>query len=428
MRGTKSRAVAVIFVAATLSLIASAQDNSIPGHWVSAWGAAPAAPIQLPGFPPAPTYENQTLRMIVRPTIGGQRLRIRFSNEFGASALKVGAAHVALLEQRSKIVPATDRVLTFGGQKTVVIPPGAPALSDPVDLHAPAFAEVAVSIFLPEKAIAATTHFLGQHETYILGPGDLTGQTEIPNATVSRSWFWLSGLDFWAGKDTAAVVTLGDSITDGFGATAGKYDDWPDQLAKRLARAKPSGNWAVVNEGIGGNRILHDGMGVNALARFDRDVLSQPGVTGLILLEGINDIGWPHMKPRPLPDGTVPKDSPYAGEMVGAQEIIGGLQQMIDRAHEHGIKVFGATLPPYQGAQYYTEEGEAKRETVNQWIRTSGAFDGVIDFDAAVRDPAHPTRFRQDRQSGDYLHPNDAGYEAMADAIDISLLRKSRQQ
>lgn len=421
MRGIEARVIAVIFAAASLSLIASAQDTFVPGHWVSAWGASPHGELKLFGTPPAPTYENQTLRMIVRPTIGGTRLRIRFSNEFGASALKIGAAHVALLEQGSKIVPDTDRVLTFGGQKTVAVPPGAPALSDPVDLNVPAFAEVAVSIFLPEKTIAATAHLLGQHETYTGGPGDLTGQVETPNATVSNSWFWLSSVELWAAKDTAAIVALGDSITDGFRAKIGEYHDWPNQLAKRLA-----GKEAVVNEGIGGNRILHDGMGVSALARFDRDVLSQPGVTDLILLEGGNDVLWPHMT---TPKGVDPSFPDFSAEDVTSSELIVGMRQMIDRAHEHGMRIFGATISPFEGTTlpFATEKAEATRQAVNQWIRTGGAFDGVIDFDAAVRDPAHPTRFRQDYQSGDWAHPSDAGYKAMADAIDLSLLRGSRQ-
>lgn len=413
----KSRVIAVIFVAASLSLMACAQDKPAPGHWVSAWGTSPHG--NLIFAPPAPTYENQTVRMIVRPTIGGKRLRIRFSNEFGVSALKLGAAHVALLEQGSKIVPDTDRVLTFDGQKTVAIPPGAPILSDPVDLNVPAFTEIAVSIFVPEKTPPATSHSFVLHETYIGGSGDLTGQTEIPNATVSNSWFWLSGVELWASKDTTAIVALGDSITDGHGATIGKYEDWPNQLAKRLAGAK-----AVVNEGIGGNRILHDGMGVSSLARFDRDVLSQPGVTDLILLQGGNDVLLPHI------DQSKMNFPGLLAEDVASSDLIAGMRQIIARAHEHGIRVFGATITPFEGTTlpFDTGKGEVTRQAVNQWIRTDGAFDGVIDFDAVVRDPAHPTRFRQDYQSGDWAHPSDAGYKAMADAIDLSLFHNSRQQ
>lgn len=220
-------------------------------------------------------------------------------------------------------------------------------------------------------------------------------------------------------------MTLGDSITDGVGAKQGEYSDWPDLLADRLAKAPGGSSLSVVNEGIGGNRILHDGAGISALARFDRDVLAQPGVANLIVLESINDIGWPHMKPR-LPNGTVLKDLPFTHEVVSAEDLIMGLRQIIDRAHEHGIRVFGATLTPYEGADYFSEDGEAERQATNQWIRTGGAFDGVIDFDAAVRDPNHPAQFREGYHSGDHLHPSATGYKAMADAIDLSMLRSSR--
>ena len=217
-----------------------------------------------------------------------------------------------------------------------------------------------------------------------------------------------------------AVVTFGDSITDGFGAKS-QYGDWPNQLAARLAESKSATALAVDNEGIGGNRILHDGAGVAALTRFDRDVLSQPGVRDLILLEGINDIGWPDIKPRKAPDGSL-RENPFAAERVSSDDLIQGMKQIIDRAHEHGIRVFGATMTPYEGANVFTPEGEATRQAVNQWIRSGGAFDGVFDFDAAVRDPARQSKFRDDFQTGDYLHPNAAGYKAMAAVIDLKLL------
>jgi len=296
-------------------------------------------------------------------------------------------------------------------------------LSDPIDLRVPPFAEVAISIYLPGKTPALSTHFWAQHETYISGPGNFTAQADIPDATVRTSWYWLSDVEVWASGQTAATVALGDSITDGVGAKQGEYSDWPDILASRLAADHTGSGLAVLNEGIGGNRILRDGAGVNTLARLDRDVLAQPGVVNVIVLEGINDIGWPHMKPRPLPDGTIPKAGPFSNEVVSAQDLIAGLQQVIDRAHQHGIRVFGATLTPYEGADYYSLDGEATRQAVNQWIRTGGAFDGVFDFDDAVRDPSHPTRFREDYQSGDHLHPSAAGYKAMAAAVDISVLR-----
>jgi lysophospholipase L1-like esterase len=363
--------------------------------------------------------------MVVRPTIGGDRVRIRLSNAFGTTALKIGAAHIAVSSKGSAIVADSDHALTFGGRASVSIPPGAPILSDPVDMKVAPLSELAVSVYLPEKTPSSSVHFWAQHDTYISEAGDFTAKADIPNPTTKTSWYWLADVEVWASDQTAAIVTLGDSITDGVGAKQGEYSDWPDLLAGRLAKSAGGPNFSIVNEGIGGNRILHDGAGVNALARFDRDVLAQPGVADLIVLESINDIGWPHMKPR-LPNGTVLKDLPFTHEVVSAEDLIMGLRQIIDRAHQHGIRVFGATLTPYEGADYYSEDGEAERQAVNQWIRTSGAFDGVIDFDAAVRDPNHPAQFREGYHSGDHLHPSAMGYRAMADAVDLSVLRGSR--
>ena len=295
-------------------------------------------------------------------------------------------------------------------------------LSDPVDLKFPAFAEVAVSIWV-SSAAAPTTHLWGQKQTYISEPGDFTEKVEIPNATTTTSWYWIADLEVLASGQTSATVTLGDSITDGVGAKQGEYADWPDLLASRLAAQKGLPAMAVVNAGIGGNRILHDGAGVSALTRFDRDVLAQPGVTNLIVLEGINDIGWPHIKINLPQDENAPKLPNFAAEKVTAEEIIVGLRQIIERAHQHGIRVFGATLTPFEGADYFSEEGEATRQAVNEWIRKGGVFDGVFDFDAAVRDPAHPGRFREGYHSGDNLHPSAVGFKAMAATVDLSALR-----
>lgn len=383
------------------------------------------APLPFPGLPPSPVFENQTIRMIVRPTIGGERVRIRLSNAFGTTALKIGAAHIALAAQESKIIPGTDHGLTFGGSSSASIPPGAPVLSDAVELRVSRFTEIAVSIFLPEKTTSSTIHFWGQQKTYISESGDFSARGDIPNPTTKLTWYWLADVEVWAPDQTGATVALGDSITDGVGAPRGDYTDWPDLIANRLAGEQGSPEFAVVNEGIGGNRILYDGAGVSALARFDGDVLAQAGVVSLIVLEGINDIGWPHMKPPP-PNGAAMREAPFAKELVSTQELIMGLQQIIERAHEHGIRVFGATLTPYEGADYYREDGEATRQAVNQWIRTGGAFDGVFDFDAAVRDPSHPSQFREGYHSGDHLHPSAPGYKAMADAVDLSLLRRAR--
>ena len=414
----------VILAGCLVALVqAQVRSSDFPdaGHWVSAWSTAVHAPLQFPGLPPSPVFENQTVRMIVRPTIGGQRIRIKFSNDFGTTTLKIGAAHVALVSKASAIDIGSDHPITFGGRASVTVPPGAPILSDPVDLKVVAFSELAISVYLPEKTPSSSVHFWGQHDTYVSKTGDFTSKPDIPNATTKSSWYWLADVEVWASENTAATVTLGDSITDGVGAKQGDYQDWPDLLADRLAKVTSGQALSIANEAIGGNRILHDGAGVSALARFDRDVLAQPGVVNLIVLEGINDIGWPHMKPR-LPNGDAIKDLPFTHELVTAEDLIVGLQQIIERAHQHGIRVFGATLTPYEGADYYSDDGEATRQAVNRWIRTSGAFDGVFDFDAAVRDPNHPAQFREGYHSGDHLHPSATGYKGMADAVDLTML------
>jgi lysophospholipase L1-like esterase len=428
---TRTKSVNMAFamlIAMVITSTALAQTPRDEKHWVSAWSSAMHAPLAFVPGQAVSGLENRTLRMIVRPTIAGERVRIRFSNACGNQPLLIGAAHIALTSKDDKIIAASDRVLTFSGRESTRIPPGAPMLSDPVDLKFPAFAEVAVSIFLTGKVDTVTFHLAGQKPTYLSEPGDFTAKVEIQNATTKPSWFFLSGLEVLAPGRITATLALGDSITDGVGATQGEYNDWPNLLANRLAAQNGLPPMAVVNTGIGGNRVLYDGAGVSALARFDRDVLAQPGITNIILLEGINDIGWPRMKlPSPRPGdparSAASTESPFAKELVSAQDIMAGYQQIIDRAHQHGIKVFIATLLPYEGADYYTEDGEAIRAAVNQWIRTSSAADGYFDFDKAVRDPNRPTRFRDGYHSGDNLHPSAIGYKAMADAVDLAVLR-----
>jgi lysophospholipase L1-like esterase len=427
MRKRSLTSIVLTFVAGIFAAALAAQSASAPGHWVSVWSTAVHAPVVFPGMPPPLTLNNQTIREIVRPTIEGERLRVRFSNELSTTPLALGSAHIALVREDGSIVPGSDRSLTFDGKTEVQVPAGAPMLSDPVHLKISAFANVAISIYVPKETAPSTFHLLGQRPTYISGSGDFTGAEVIPNAKTTNSWYLLSDLEFWEPEQTTAIVTMGDSITDGFGAKQGDYQDWPDQLADLLAQVKGTPTLAVDNEGIGGNRILYDGAGVSALARFDRDVIAKPGVTEMILLEGINDIGWPNMKPHPMKNGAIRKN-PFAGQVVTANDLILGMKQIIERAHAHGIKVFGATMTPYEGADYFTPEGENVRETVNDWTRTSGAFDGVFDFDAAVRDPNHPQQFRDDYQSGDHLHPNASGYKAMAAAIDIGKLHAASKK
>jgi lysophospholipase L1-like esterase len=347
--------------------------------------------------------------MIVRTSIGGKRLRVEFSNAYGTAALMVGSAHIALRAKDSEIVPGSDRALAFGGKATCAIPPGALMISDPVDLDVPAVSDLAISMYLPSETGPPTMHGTGLHPTYISRDGNQTADRSIDAAATSQSWYWLSGIDVAAPADAAALVTFGDSITDGATSTPDTNRSWPSYLAARLASNAATANVAVVNQGISGNRVLRDGAGVNALARFDRDVLSVPGVKWVSIMESINDIGVATRTPA---------------DAVTTDDLIQGLKQLADRAHMRGIKVIGCTLTPYEGAAYYSEPGESIRLAVNQWIRTSGAFDAVFDFDKVEQDPDRPKQFKAGFNTTDHLHPNDTGYKAMADSVDLALFAK----
>ena len=342
--------------------------------------------------------------------MGGRRIRVHLSNDFGATVLRIGAAHVALREKESGVVTGSDRSLMFSGKGSVTIPPGAQMISDPVDLNVPALADLAISVYIPGETGPATMHATGLHTSYVSKAGDFTGAPSLGDATTTQSWFLVAGVDVMAPADAFSIVAFGDSITDGATSTPDSNRSWPSLLAERLQANPATARVAVVNQGISGNRVLRDGAGVSALARFDRDVLSQAGVKWVIIMESINDIGI-GFRSNPTPN---PADS------ITADELIAGLRQLIARAHTHGIKVMGATLTPFEGAAYYSEQGEAARQAVNQWIRTGGEFDAVVDFEAATRDAANPKTFRSEYNIRDHLHPNDAGYKAMADAIDLS--------
>ncbi len=390
------------------------------GYWVGAWEAADYAPLSFVPVLPDPPVADKTIRMIIRSAIGGPRLRVRFSNEFGEKPLRIGAAHIAIAAKGSSVQPNTDRVLTFDGHTTVTIPPGAPLLSDPIELPVAALSEVAISIYFPSETSLSTVHRGAQRDSYVAGPGDMTAATDLSNSDVKKAWYFLSGLEVLTDR-ASTVVAFGDSITEGSNNEPLAYADYPDQLAERLAGSPTHSPVAIVNGGIAGNRILHDGAGISALARFDKDVLSLPGVSSIIVLEGINDIGFPRARLNEL---KIPNPPPnrFVSEKVSAEEIAQGLQQVISRAHEHGMRVFGATLMPFEGTIAYDSEGEALRQSVNQWIRTAKKFDGVFDFDALVRDPDRPTHLRKAYDSGDHIHPNAAGYKAMADSISLAKL------
>jgi lysophospholipase L1-like esterase len=381
--------------------------------WVATWGASPVAP--LPANTTNTGFTNQTVRMVVHTSLGGNEVRVRLSNAFGTESLMIGAAHIALRSMNAGIVTGTDRTLTFGGSGSVTIPPGAPVVSDSVKLDVPALSDLAVSLYLPGPTGQATWHAAALATNYVSGPGDLTAAVDMPADHTVTSWFYLTDVEVRASKDASAVITFGDSITDGTRSTPDTNHRWPNLLAERLAQhhAKLS----VVDQGIAGNRVLHDLVGPNALARFDRDVLAQAGAAYVTILLGINDIGDISRLPAVAQAGRAPQP-------VTAEEIIAGHLQMIMRAHQQGLKIIGCTLTPFEGAAYFSPEGETKRQSVNKFIRTGGAYDGVIDFDAVVRNPEHPARFLAMYDSGDHLHPNDAGYKAMADAIDLSLFKK----
>ena len=379
-------------------------------RWVATWGAAPDSP--------EPSIGGSTVRQIVRTSVGGKRVRLRFSNLFGSRPLTLGPVRVALQATAGAIVPSSDRVVTFGGARTAVLRAGQDALSDPVDLAVPAMARLAVTVHAPAGAGTSTTHGVANQTAYFL-PGDSTAAAVFPSGNADASRYFLTGVDVEADAGAATVVVLGDSITDGVGSTPDRDARWPDALAARLQANRTTASIAVVNAGIAGNRILNDGrppyIGPSALSRFDRDVLDTPGVRWIILLQGSNDVSAADTL-------TTPQDQ------VSARQIIEGMTALIERAHARGLAIYGATLLPLEGVGkpfVSTDAGREKRRAINDWIRTGGAFDGVIDFERVMGDPARPGRLRPAFDSGDHLHPNDAGYAAMAAAVDTNLFRNT---
>ena len=394
-----------LLAGALSALLAPAWSLAAPvkdAHWVAAWNAA----MDSPGL----RLSDQTVRQIARVSIGGSSLRVRLSNLHGDGPVALGPVHVALRAEGSSIVAGSDRELRFGGKPTVTIAKGASALSDAVTFEVKPLQELAISLYVPAVTAPgpATLHNAGLASAYLTEHGDATASTSFPGTEVNGSRFFLSGIDVGGPAERHAVVAFGDSITDGVGAKPDTYERWPDYLAVRL-RADPAlAAVAVVNAGIGGNRVLNDNFGPSAQARFDRDALDQPGARWIVLLEGINDIGGSGQP-------STPKDD------VSAEQIIDGMKSLITRAHAKGVKIYGATLTPFNGANwpYHSSRNEQKRQAVNAWIRGGGAFDGVADFDKAIQDPAHPDRMLSAYDSGDHLHPNGAGFEAMAKAVDL---------
>jgi lysophospholipase L1-like esterase len=354
-------------------------------------------------------FSDQTIRMVLRVTQGGRRVRIELSNMWTAQPLEIGAAHIAMNKGGGAIIPGSDRPLTFSGSASTVIPPGVLAVSDPVNLDVAPFSDLAVSLYLPHDTGRPTSHVPGLHTSYI-SKGNVAGDEIMPDPATTTAYVWLSGVDVTGPADAFSIVAYGDSITDGYATSIDGNHAWPTLLGKRLSAYKPARHAAVVNEGISGNQVLRDGAGVSALARLDRDVLSRPGVKWVILLEGINDI---NNRGRRDPSDAVTGD-----------ELIAGYRQIIERCHMSGIKVMGATIMPEEGVPTASERGEGVRQAANKWIREKGNFDAVVDFDAVVRDPQRPIKLRADFDPGDHIHPNDVGNQAMADAFDLAVFAK----
>jgi lysophospholipase L1-like esterase len=390
-----------------------------PAHaeWVASWTAAPHAPIGTTGPFAAASYENVTLSQVLRVSEGGRQVKVRFTNRYGAGPLEIGAARVVRIDDAGQEIAGSSRTLTFGGQPGAVIPRGAPFESDAVALAVPDLSRLKVEFYLPKATGPCTCHLTGQDELAVSPPGNFVGK---PFEPADRKQFraFLNAVLVDSPDALGTIVAYGDSITDGVGSTPGSNHRWPDFLADRLQAAGKE--WAVANQAISGNRVLAPGMGESALARFDEDVLSLPNVKYMIVFEGVNDLGnafgvrGPNQPP--LPGLDQPK--------ITVEDMIAGYKQLIARAHEKGIKVIGSPIGPYKGASYWSEEGEAARQRINDWILNGGAFDATARIDTAFADPADPRQMREGYHMGDHLHGNDVSYKAVADVIDLNLFKR----
>ena len=399
--------------AAGLALLAV--SGAAHAEWVASWTAAPHAPLGTEGPFAAASYDNVTLTQIVRLTEGGNKLRVRFSNRYGAMPLEIGAARIVAIDAQGKEIAGSARALTFGGAASAVIPRGAPFVSDTVAVDVPDLARMKVEIYLPKPTGPCTCHLTGMDTLAVSPAGNFVGKPFTPVSTAQFRAF-LSGIEVDSPDAEGTIVAYGDSITDGVGSTPGTNRRWPDVLADRLQAAGKE--WAVANQAISGNRVLAPGMGESALSRFDEDVLSLPNVEYMIVFEGVNDIGnafGPRTGGPQLPGLDQPK--------ITVEQMIAGYKQLIARAHEKGIKVIGSPIGPYKGAGYWSEEGEAARQKINDWIVNGGAFDGVVRLDTAFADPADPRQMREGYHMGDHLHGSDAGLKAVGDSIDLGLFK-----
>lgn len=410
MNATKSARFSIAAAAAALAcvLVACAPHATVAPageSWVATW--ATAAQLTEPrNMPPAPGLSGNTLRQALRVSIGGSPLRVHFSNEYGKSPMVIRAAHLARYAGAGAIEPATDRALSFSGQPGVTIQPGQAITSDPLALELAPMADLALTTAFGDVPPELTGH-PGSRTTSYIQQGDATAVSSLASGVQTEHWYAMTSIDVVA-PGAAALAILGNSITDGRGSTTNQQDRWPDMLSRRLRADPATRQVAVLNLGTGGNCVLRACLGPAGIARYQRDILDQPGVRWVMVLEGVNDIGG--APPGPMSDSV-------------AVSLIAAYQQMIQQAHARGLKIYGATILPFKGSGYYSADHDAARAKVNTWIRTSGAFDAVIDFDAALRDPGDPTRLRPDADTGDHLHPNANGYRMMGEAIDLKLLQ-----
>ncbi len=398
---------AIGFAAALCALPARADHDA--ARWVGTWSAATQVPLAR-----AAKFDHVTLRQIVHVSIGGRQVRVRFSNAQGNVPLVIGAASIGVRSSGASVRPRSLRTLTFAGAGTISVAPGGVALTDPVALDVDALSDLAISLYVPATQRGTTQLSLAHQTSYVSPTGNFTEAIDMATASTITTWYWLSGVEVLGEGGARAVVTFGDSITEGAGSPTDSNTRWPDVLARRLHAERSTAAVGVLNEAISGNRVLNDVIGPNAQRRIDRDVLTQGGLTYVVLLLGTNDMGFSQ-----LPPGSFGSGASLAN--VSAAEIIAGYEQIIARVHQAGARIYGATVLPFEGADYYNAAVEPKRAALNQFIRTSRRFDGVIDFDAVIRDPAHPTRMRAAFDSGDHLHPNGAGYTAMGNAVDLGL-------
>ncbi|MGA3223587.1 MAG: SGNH/GDSL hydrolase family protein [Acidobacteriaceae bacterium] len=404
--------IALTLLSSLIGTTMLAQQPTQGMHWVGTWASAQML-VDGPDLS-AEDFRDATLRQVVHVSSGGSRIRLRLSNAFGTAPLQIQMVHVAKPASvvNCRIDPSSDKPLRFSGNTAVTIPPGAEYLSDPIDFPVASLTDLTVTMYLETPSLHQTGH-IAAHTTSCLGARNLVTAADIPDAKKFQHWFYLAGVEVESPPDAAAVVTLGDSITDGTGSTLNGNDRWPDVLAARLQAGAASRRWSVLNVGIGGNHMLTDGVGPNALARLDRDVLAQPGVRAVIVFEGVNDLGgWTR-------NGPISKEE----HDVFVARLIASYEQVIERAHASGLTVIGATILGYQGAANYHPDAAnlADWQRVNDWIRQPGHFDAVVDLDKATADPAHPGRMSPTTGSADNLHPGPAGYKMMGDAFPLSL-------